>query len=145
MAVCDIRLATTEAGLSNGYLIYSWGLPKPQVPLFSDHSVKSPLSSGGQALRGHSSVSLLFERLTAAQARALRKLVEDALDSTDGLMYLTVDKAWRGSGGEGSWEDVKGEPHIPDLAAAASTDGKLFQNVTLFVNAIQSVNDPASF
>lgn len=144
MSICNIRLATTEAGLPNGFAVYSLGLPEPSLPLYADHSSKAVLASGGQALRGFQSTSILFSRLTFAQARTLRKLVEDSLSSTDGLMYLTIDKGWNGSGLLGSWIDVKGVPHMPDLAPVGNTQAMIYDNVTLFVNNLTTVNDPAS-
>lgn len=142
--VYDIRLATTEAGLSIGYLIYSWGLPEPQLPQYQDHASRSPLSSGGEALRGHSSVSLLFEKLTTTQMATLRKLVEDALDSGDGLLYATVDKSWRGDGPTHNWVDIKGEPSIPSATPTGGASATLFENVVLNIRAVEVVNDPAT-
>lgn len=143
-SLCNTRLAETEAGLSRGYIIHSWGLPKPTQPIYQDHSQKVALADGGQALRGWPSVTLIWDRLSITQFRTLRKLVEAAIDNT-GYLYLTVDKSWNGSEGHGYWVDVRGKPTIPDNAPTANTSGMIRDNVVLEINNIESVNDPASF
>ena len=134
MNLCNIRLATSSAGLANGYLVYSWRLPEPDLPIYADHTVKQPLSHGGQALRGFVSFTLTWDRLTEHQARILRKLVEDAIATAGQLLYATIDFGWNATEAPGSWHNVSGRPHLADFASANGTQGKARDSVTLFVN-----------
>lgn len=143
-SLCNTRLAETEAGLAKGYIIHSWGIPKPTQPIYQDHSEKVALTDGGQALRGWPSVTLIWNRLTVSQARTLRKLVEDSIDNT-GFLYLTIDKSWNGSEGLGYWIDVRGRPTIPDPPPMAGTSALLRENVVVTVGNLETINDPAVF
>jgi hypothetical protein len=140
----NIRLATSEALLARGYLIYSWGLPMPTLPVYADHSQRVATADGGIALRGYPSFSLTWNRLSAQQARTLRKLVEDAIDAS-GVLWATIDLGWNNSATAGSWVDVYGVPHIPQTSPVGGTMAGAFDSVTLFVNNLTIDNNPASF
>ena len=145
--LANIRLATTEAGLSKGYLIFSWGLPPPSLPVYADHSAKVALSNGGQAIRGYTSFSLTWDRgvLSNQQAWVLRDLVEAALATGGKQLFATVDYGWNSTNAPGHWVDLKGEPHLGDFTPVGNTGGLLKDQVTLFVNNLTEVNNPASF
>lgn len=143
--LCNIRLATTEAGLAKGYLMHSWQLPAPALPVYADHSVKVALANGGQAIRGFRSFSLTWDRLTDHQANVLRALVEAALDTANEVIFATIDFGWDGTQAPGYFVDVSGEPHIMDNTPAGNTWGRARDGVTLFVNNLTDVNNPASF
>jgi len=140
-----ILLATTEAGLPKGSVVYALNLPMPSLPIYSDHSAKVTLSDGGQALRGFSSVSLTWNFLDWDQARILRELGEDSLDSADGLIYAKVNRAWNRSGSGEDWIDISGRPHIFDGTSASGTFAKISDNVTLLIGNHTIVNDPSSY
>lgn len=142
---CRIRIATTESDLAKGWLLYAHKLPRPDLPIYSDHSTKVAVTDGGQALRGFPSASMTWDRLTWEQARTLRKLIEDSLDSADGLIYATIDRSWNRAGSLEDWIDIKGRAHIPDMPPVSGTDGRLNDNVTLFIGNVEIINDPASF
>jgi hypothetical protein len=135
------RLATSEAGLTKGYL-FTQGLPPPQ-PDFNDYSVKVSQSDGGEARHGYQNVTLLWEALTRSQGARLRQLVEDS----NGTIYATFPRA---DGKSAGWDyiDVSGVPLIPDMAPSAvpqARGGWVYQNVQLVIRNITIVNDPASF
>ena len=141
----NLRIESTEALLAKGYLLYSHSLPEPSVMTYNDHSSREAKQDGGQALRGFLSVTLLWDNLTDWQVSRLWELVNDSITSTDELMYATVAKQWNGSGARHSWIDVKGRPHYPSVSPAGGTSARLYENVTLTINNIEIVNDPASF
>lgn len=143
-ALCDIRLAITEANLTKGYVTFSWGLPKPDLPVYNDSSTRVATADGGLSLRGWPSVILTWNRLSPRQARTVRKLVEDALDG-GGLLYATIDRSWAGVGAQGDWIDVSGVPQLPQITPAGNTSGLAKDNVTLVINDLTIVNDPAVF
>ncbi len=142
--ICNIRLATTEAKLANGYLVWNWRLPTPSLPVYNDHSQKVATSDGGEALRGFRSFSLTFDTLDQLQRRTLRRIAEEALDSADGKIYATVDRGWNGAGPLDDWLDVSGEAHIPTISPIGNTNGLASGSVTLVVGNLTIVQDPAN-
>jgi hypothetical protein len=140
----NIRLATTSALLARGFLVYSWRLPVPSLPVYSNFSERVDTADGGQALRGSPSFSLTWDRLDAYQARTLRKLVEAALDTAGGVIYATIDYGWSGGSAVNSWVDVSGYPLVPQLTLAGNTGGRAYDSVTLVVNNLTVVSNPAS-
>lgn len=142
--ICNIRLAVTEALLARGYLIQNWRLPSPALPIYNDNSVRVTTSDGGEALRGFRSFSLTWDVLDSLQRRTVRRIAEEALDSSGGLIFATLDKGWAGIGPEGSWIDVSGQPHIPAITPVGNSDGLASGGVTLVVNNLTIVNDPAN-
>lgn len=143
--ICNIRLAVTEALLAQGYIIENWRIPSPSLPVYSDHSQKVATSDGGQALRGFRSFSLTWDVLNSLQRRTLRRIAEEALDSSGGLIFATVDKGWAGIGAIDSWIDVSGQVHIPDITPIGNSNGLASAGVTLVVGNLTIVNDPAVF
>jgi hypothetical protein len=138
--LCNVRLATSQAGLLNGWLNVL-GLPEPSQPVKAASSQRVNLSDGGQALRGFESVTLFWDRLEFQQARVLRKLVEDAGNN---VLYVTADGGWDGSRGLGNYVDYSGRAHIPELVPVPSSDGLVYDSVTLFINNLAVVADPAT-
>lgn len=140
--ICKIRLGTTEATLR--YLMQAMKLPYPELPLYNDHSVKVTLSTGGQALRGFRSTSLTWHRLNAHEAFVIRKIAEDSVDSADGLIYATVNRAWNRSGEIQDWIDIKGYPNFPSAPSVANTRGFTTDVFTLNIGGLIIVNDPST-
>lgn len=145
--LANIRLATTEAGLSKGYLMFSWGLPPPSLPVYADHAAKITLTDGGQAVRGFTSFSLTWDRgvLNSQQVYVLRNLIEAAIATSGKQIFATVDYSWNSTNAPGHWVDCSGFPHLSDYTPAGGTGGLLKDQVTLFVNNLTEVNNPASF
>lgn len=142
--ICKIRLASTLAGLAQGYLMV-WRLPSPSLPIYSDNSANVSTADGGSALRGFRSASLTWDVLDYVQRRAVRKISEDALDSADGKLYATVSRTWNGAGGLDDWIDISGQPHVPAITPIANSNGRASSGITLFIGGIEIENDPASF
>ena len=136
---CNWRIATTEADLVRGYF-HTWGLPLHLKIRYRDYSQKIPQGAGWSARHGYENLELNWEVLTQFQARFLKNIIEDALDLT-GYIYLTVTPA----DGRSKWIDVRGAPHVPDIESADhSMTGIHHTNVSLFVNNVVIINDPAT-
>jgi len=142
--ICDIRLAITEALLGRGYLIQNWRLPTPSLPIYNDNSVRVTTSDGGEALRGFRSFSLTWDVLDSLQRRTVRRIAEESLDSSGGLIFATIDFSWNGTGPNGTWVDVSGNARIPAIVPIGNSDGLASGSVTLIVNNLTIVNDPAN-
>jgi len=145
MRICKIRLAVTEALLARGYINHNWRIPTPSLPIFSDHSQKVALSDGGQSLRGFRSFSLTWDVLDSLQRRTVRRIAEEALDSSGGLIFATVDRGWNGAGPIDDWIDVSGQAHIPQITPIGNSNGLASSGVTLIVGNLTIVQDPAVF
>jgi hypothetical protein len=141
MSFCNIRLATSQANLAKGYIIYNWRIPEPSLPQYPLQSQTVDLSSGGQARRGFSQVSILWNRLLQTQARTLFKLVADV---GNGQLFATIDKAWSGGSGLDGWIDVSGYPSVQVLSPVPNSQAGVFDNVVLTLTNITIINDPAS-
>ena len=139
---CNIRIATSEAGLDTGWLLYSWKLPEPTTPVYNDHSVTVDTADGGQALRGFRLVRLYWNRLSDQQCQRLATMIRTVL-AADGFLYLTVDKGWNNITYQNNWIDVRGKPHALTIGPAGGTGGTMRDSVELFVNAVTVINDPA--
>lgn len=143
MSRLHYRLATTENGLATGHL-FVWQLPPPTTATYRDHSQKFPQSDGGEARHGFRSVELTWNTLTPAQAYTIRRMVVTVLSAGNPL-YLTINRA-DGTRPGNDWIDVFGRPRIPDIepeGSIAGASGFYHRNVTLFVNNLTIVNDPA--
>lgn len=140
--ICKIRLGITEAGMR--FMIQAMKMPYPELPLYNDHSTKVALSTGGEALRGFRSTSLTWDRLDAHQAYTIRKIAEDAIDSGDGMIYATINRAWNRSGDIQDWIDIKGYPNIPSAPSVSNTRGFTTDSFTLVINNVVIVNDPST-
>lgn len=138
----NYRLATALADLAKGHL-FSYGIPVPDQPVYQDHSTRPYLSDGGQALRGFSYVTWLWDELTLNQASTLRLLVETALDA-DTPLYLTIDKGWNGGSARNNWIDVSGRPIVPQITPQPRASGWVVRNVELRVVNLTVENDPAT-
>ena len=142
VSMANLRLATTEADLSNGYVVYSHKLPNPSVVVYNDHSAKTPTSDGGVAENGWKSVQMSFNNLDRFQSHVLRKLVDDALALSAGILWATIDKGWNGASAPNSWVDINGIPAKPVVTPAANSNGILRENVVLTINNVTIDNDP---
>lgn len=92
------------------------------------------------ALRGFESVTMQFERLDASQIRTLKRLVEDALNSS-GILFATVNRNWGGLGPSNDWIDVSGVPSISAISPLGNTKAQLFDGATLTINDITVENE----
>ncbi len=138
----NYRVSASLADLDKGALM-ARGIPAPDQPLLQDYSARVDRNDGGQALRGFSFVSLLWDELTLQQAHDLCNLVETALDAGTPL-YLTVDRAWGGRYAPGRWVDVSGTPILPEVVPEARRGAWIVRNVVLRVVDLTVQNDPAS-
>ena len=140
---CKIRLGVSEATLA--YLVYGMGLPEPDLPVYADHASKVNLGDGGQSLRGSASASLTWRQLTGHQAWQLRLLIENALATAGAELFMTIDKGWGNLGPPYAYIDVRGKPRIVDAPPISQSRATMRNNVTVFINNLTVVNDPASF
>ena len=109
----------------------------------ADYSARSDLTSGGQALRGFSVVTWMWDELTLPQSNDIVRLVETALDAGTAL-YLTIDLGWGGRYSRGRWVDVSGTPLVPEVVPTARRGAWLARNVVLKVVDLTVETDPAS-
>lgn len=138
------RIGVSEAGLAYFLAI---PLPPPDVAVYRDASQEISKSRGGVARHGYKSVTLQWNRLTAAQGALLRDYVQDALDSAGGVLFLTIDRA-NGTAPTFDWIDVSGRPQLPEFSSSLPTyvqgGHRGFNNVSLRVNNLSIVNDPST-
>lgn len=134
------RISATSTLLHQNF--FALGLPIPQTPIFKTYSALVPQSQGGQARQGYENVSILWSELTREQGFKLKALVETVLTASTPL-YMTVDFN-DGTYLPGSFVDVSGTPYPVILEAAAWSQGLVYQNVTLFLNNVTVVNNPAT-
>lgn len=137
----NYRIANALADLSKGTLLVR-GIPIPDQPDYNDYSTRSDLSDGGQALRGFSYVTWMWDDLLLSQSNAIVSMVETALDNGNPL-YLTIDLGWGGRYARGHWVDVSGMPVVPVVAPIARKKAWLTRNFILKVVDLTVENDPA--
>lgn len=139
------RIASTEAGLQTG-AFFARRIPPPHTFEYKDFSVRTPQSQGGQTRHGYKNITIIWDSLTLQQANALREVIQAGLDDA-GYVYVTLDRS-NGTASGRDWIDVYGRPEMPDFqprAPVAGSNGILYGQTKLFVNALVIVNDPASF
>lgn len=139
------RIATTEAGLTNGAFA-ARRIPIPVQGEPMDHTQKNSQSEGGVARHGYKTYKMLWPKLDIGQGGDLQKLVEDAKSGT-GELFLTV-KWLDSSNSILRFVDLKGRPDLSPLVPDPPMDGMgkpVYSNVVLNVSNITIVNDPASF
>ncbi len=144
MTNCNVRLSVTQAGLTNGFIIYSWRVPEPDLPLYNDHTQKIDQPDGAQVRRGYKNASLTWNGLGRAQARTLMDIVIQAQAQSSGLIYATINRAWGGYGGGNDWIDISAFPRLPEHNPIERTSAKQIDTFTVFLNNITIINDPAS-
>lgn len=113
---------------------FAVGLPVPQTPIFKTYSALVPQSQGGQVRQGYTNISILWAELTRLQAFILKGIVDTVLTAGTPL-YMSVDFN-DGTYLEGSFYDISGTPIPVVLEAAQSSQGLIYQNVTLTVNNV---------
>jgi hypothetical protein len=138
----NYRLATALADITKGALFVR-GIPVPDRPLYADYSQRADLNDGGQALRGFSVVTWMWDELFIPQANTIVGLVETALDAGTPL-YLTIDLGWGGRYARGRWVDVSGTPVVPEVVPTPRRGAWLTQNFVLKVVDLTVESDPAS-
>lgn len=140
------RIATTEAGLATGYFV-ARRLPMPDLANYTDHQDRPGRSDGGMARHGYKSVNLTWQNLSPKDAVKIRALVQEAIDSATGRLYLTIDRN-DGTNVAPDFIDVYGYPHMPTFSsstvlASARNGRRIFNSVSLLVNNLTIVNDPS--
>lgn len=135
------RISSTSAGLARGNF-FARGLPPPQTPIFKDYSELVPQSQGGLAKQGYSRADILWSELDYEQGRTLRRIVDAAI-AAGGTIYASVDRA-DGSKLANDFIDISGIVHPLILEPASRSQGLVYQNVTLTINAVQIDADPST-
>lgn len=139
----NLRLASSASNLSKGWIRTSWQLPDPVSAIYNDFAARVNRGDGGQSLRGQRSVTLIWNNLGPIDAWQLRKIVNDAIDG-GGLIYATINLNWSADGAPGHWIDIKGTAIVPNPQQAENSLGSLHSQFTIQINAVETVNDPAS-
>lgn len=137
----NFRISTSLADITKGALL-AYGIPVPDQPMYADYSTRADLNSGGQALRGFSVVTWMWDTLFVPQANTIVGLCETALDAGTPL-YLTIDLGWGGRYPRNHWVDVSGTPVVPEVTPTARRGAWLTQNFILRVVDLTVENDPA--
>lgn len=137
----NYRIATALADITKGALFVR-DIPVPDQPMYSDYSTRSDLSSGGQALRGFSVVTWMWDELFLSKANDIVGLAETALDAGTPL-YLTIDLGWGGRYNRNRWVDVSGTPVVPVVQPVARRGAWLTRNFILRVVDLTIEADPA--
>jgi hypothetical protein len=137
----NARIASTEAGLATGSF-FAREMPQPQT-FYSDHSSRASQGEGGQTRHGYGSVTLLWDTLTAAQARDLKAVIVAAEATASGLIYVTLARN-NADNGQFDWIDISGYPIMPNFQAEG-IHGAVFRNIQLVVNNITIINDPSTY
>lgn len=138
----NYRIANALADITKGALL-ARRIPVPDQPMYSDYSARADLAGGGQALRGFSTVTWMWDELLLSQSNDLVELVETALDAGTPL-YLTIDLGWGGRYGRGRWVDVSGTPVVPAVEPVARKGAWITRNFILKVVDLTVENDPAT-
>ena len=134
------RIALTQAGLLKGYF-RDLGIPRPTEYTYLDYSEIVPQSQWGQAKQGNINLTMVWDRLNRYQTYLLESYRANA---TNGLIYLTLDKANGDSPGF-DFIDVSGQIGILQFANMPGSRGNVKTGTQLFVNTITVLADPASF
>lgn len=142
---CNYRIAATEEGLERGYF-HLMGIPIDVKTQYKDYTIKSPQGSGWVAKHGYKNVELNWESLNPRQLNVLRSRVESALNSADRLLYMTIPRNDGTSPSMDDWIDISGKPDLRDPTVLdGRTSGVHLTNISLFLNDVEIVNDPATF
>lgn len=142
------RIGLSEAALMRNYFRF-FQIPEPNGSQYRDHSVTFSKSNGGLVQHGFATVTLRWDVLRADQAFFIARFVDGALGavgSGTGQLYLTVPYNNAAKIAPRSWIDVVGVPHpmnITEGGQVGNSVGVYYENVTLFLNAVDIINDPA--
>lgn len=145
----DWRIALIEADLATSPFKV-WNIVVPELATYNDSSVETAKGEGEQALHGFPNMRFLWDILTRQQGNRIRQFI-DAAKAGTGWLYFTVDLTDDSSVGI-QWADIRGKPHRDrETADAGSIAGRLpgsqghFDNYSLFLNAVEIVNNPSIF
>jgi len=137
--VCKIRISSSLAGLTVGWLQPAWELPPPTTPLYRAYSDLISLSDGGATKRGIASVRLTWVEPTVYQAIRINEIADL------GDVYATVNRGWSAINID-DWIDVSGKAFIDsNVAPVGGSKGLVMNAITLVINNLSTENDPASF
>lgn len=133
------RISTTLAGLSSGFFI-GLKLPPPDLPDFKPYSQLVPQSQGGLAEQGYISETVFWDFMDYSQLTTLTRIVEAATNST---LWMTIDRAH--GYGLNHFIDVSGIIQPLTFEPVSKGRGVIYANVSLTLNNITIINDPANF
>lgn len=133
------RISTTLLGLSNGFFI-GLKLPPPDLPDFRPYSQLVPQSQGAQSEQGYISEVVFWDFMDYSQLSTLTRIVEAATNST---LWMTIDRAH--GYGLNHFIDVSGIVRPLTFEPVSRGRGVIYANVSLTLNNITIINDPASF
>jgi hypothetical protein len=120
------------------------GMGIPSLATYKEYTEKASRGEGGVSRHGYRNCPVLWQKMTRAQAAALRRYVDDA---GLGLLYLTVQRL-DGSNPTADWIDISGYPDLSDIAATAPMlfeGSHMHQNVLLTLNNVTVVNENPVF
>ena len=137
---CKIRIGTDGTDVQSQWLLHYWHLPKPDLSIYQDHTTKTSLGDGGQALRGRKSVTLAWNQLTDVQFQRLYT----AFTAAAGTIWLTIDKGWGETSALTGWIDVSGIPHRPTGTPVQQAGGVVVEDVRFHIANVTVQVDPAA-
>lgn len=133
------RLSATST-LTNQNL-FALGLPPVNTSNYRTYSQIVPQSQGGATRQGYINIPILWDDMTYNQFYTVFQINEAAL--TAGTIYATIDKA-NGTGLVNSFIDISGKPQPLEYTVASNGRGIIYINVTLRINNVTVINDPAN-
>lgn len=140
---CDplnYRIGPTLSGLDFFFLV---GITTPSTANYQGFSDKAAQGDGGQATHGYKTVTLTWVNADPKTVRRVKQYVNQALSSTKEI-YLTVPYN-DGSVIGRTFIDIVGRPWPIEAAedGIQGNWGMVYGNLTLFVNNVTIVNNPA--
>lgn len=149
--ICNLwRIGLSEAALAKNYFKF-FKIPVPTTFQFVDHSGTFSQSDGGLVQHGFYNMTFTWEALMPHQLRRIKAFVDGSLGgvgSGTGFLYLTVPYN-NGAKIGVTWIDTKSVPHPmnPQVGGTftGGGTGMYYENVQLFANAVEILQDPAIF
>lgn len=138
----NFRIATTQTGLTTGYF-FVHKIPPPATAVFKGFTEQINQSQG-QVQHGYMNVEITWTNVTNIGVYNIKRMV-DAILPTTRILYLTVPYNDGTKPGE-RFIDVYGVPlPVDPQPLPLAPIGSGFQTLTLRVNALTVLNDPAVF
>ena len=143
---CDFksfRIATTEVDLTRGYF-FTKGIDAPTTFIYKSFSEPFSQSFGGQVQHGFPNVTMTWVNVSSKTVKLISEYVRVALATPSRQIFLTIPVN-NGIYIARHWVDISGTPYPIDTTEGGvlSSFGMFFDNLTLFINNISIVNDPA--
>lgn len=133
------RIGLTEGLLRYFFVLY---LPVPTEFEFTRSAERIPYSQGKVSLAGYKSFSMTWDIVPSMTFNFFDRLITEATNDYSSLVFATVDRGTR------DWIDVKGyvEPMLYERRTTPrGIRGVGINNLTLTVNNLTVINDPAEF